>query len=136
MSVRKKTVLLAVVAFVSLLFVVALTFVNSNAFNAELKRQITVKLNEATVGPSSIGRGRVDFFQLRFDIEQLTIPGKGSPLNPPLLSVQRIVARFSLRSFMSLPHLKSLELVQPKIYFEVNPDGSTNFPPLRSSSSR
>src|SRR5262245_58662543 len=122
MSVRKKTVLLTIVAFVLLLFVVALTFLNSNAFTEKLKRQITVKLDQVTGGQSSIARVRVHFFPLRLHIEQLTLPGKGSPLNPPLLSVQRIVARFGFRSFMSLPRLKSLELVQPRIYFEVNAD--------------
>jgi|RhiMetdeSRZDD1v2_1073273.scaffolds.fasta_scaffold05619_7 translocation and assembly module TamB len=135
MSVRKKIVLLALVALGLLSLVAVLTFLNSKTFTEQLKYQITGRLDQITGGRSSIAHVVVHFFPLRIRIEQLTIPGNGSPLNPPLLSVQRIEAMFSFRGFLGIPQLKSLELVQPRIYFQVNADGSTNFPPLHSPSS-
>src|SRR5262245_58320029 len=135
MVVRKKIVLLALVAFLLLSLVALLTFLNSKSFTEQVKYQITGKLDQITGGRSSIAQVRVHFFPLRIRIEQLTIPGNGSPLNPPLLSVHEIDAMFSFRGFLGIPQLKSLELVQPRIYFEVNADGSSNFPSLKSPSS-
>jgi len=133
MTVRKKIVLLACVASVVLFLVLVLTFLNSNSFREQLKYQITSRIDQATGGQCSIDRVQVHFFPIRIQIDQLTIPGNGKAPSPPLLSVQKIEARLRLRSLLGITELASLELVQPRIYLEISADGSSNFPPLRSS---
>jgi translocation and assembly module TamB len=134
MSPGKKIVLLALVASVLLVLVFVLTFLNSNAFTEQLRHQMTSRIDQVAGGRSSIARVRVHFFPLRIQIEQLTIPGNGMVSSLPLLSVQKIEVRVRLRSLLGTPQLISLELVEPRVYFEVNADGSSNFPPLRSRS--
>jgi len=89
MSTRTKIVLTLVVSF-ALFLVLLLTFLNSNTFREQLKNQIIGRLDEITGGRSSIDRVQVHFFPLRIQIDQLTIPGNGTILSPPFLSVQKM----------------------------------------------
>ncbi len=130
---KKLIFLIIAAALVSLLFVMGRVFLNSEAFRKRLQYEIVNRLDRLTGVKSSVDQVQVHFFPLRIQLTHLVIPANGSPLAPPLLSIQRIEARPKLRSLFGSLALRNLDLFEPRINIEIHSDGSNNLPVQQSA---
>ncbi len=101
------------------------------------------KLRERMVAPVShflnrdvrIGSVDYSFFPPTFELRDVVIPGP-RPADPPVARVPYVALRASLKDIRDRRiDIEEIEVLRPQVYLQVNPDGSTNLPDFRFSSS-
>jgi hypothetical protein len=109
-----------------------LIYVNTDSFQALVRRRLIAEVERVTGGRVEIGSIHTTPFRLQVDVRNIAVHGRESATDVPLAHVDRIVARlkfnFLLRSELAF---REIILEQPVVHVAFYPDGSTNFPPRK-----
>ena len=129
-----KYVTLLVVAFL-LTSAGLFIYVNTDSFQALVRRRLVAELERVTGGRVEIGSIHTTPLRLQVDVRGITVHGGESASAVPLAHVNRIVARLKL-SFLLGSELAFHEVIleQPVVHVAFSADGTTNVPPRRDSS--
>ncbi|PSH04011.1 MAG: hypothetical protein CXZ00_09370 [Acidobacteria bacterium] len=104
-------------------------YVVSPAFQERVRHYVVAKIEHATGGRVELQRVGWNLAHLQFELAGLTIHGKESRLEAPLLNAERIQMRLKwaplLRGRVSF---QELSFVRPLAHVDVYKDGSTNLP--------
>jgi translocation and assembly module TamB len=110
-----------------------LIYVNTDSFQALVRRRLIGEVERVTGGRVEIGSIHTTPFRMQVDVRGITVHGRESAGAVPLAHVDRIVARlkfnFLLRSELAF---SEIILEQPVVHVAFYPDGTTNFPPRKS----
>jgi translocation and assembly module TamB len=111
-----------------------LIYINTDSFQALVRRRLVAEVERVTGGHVEIGSIHTTPFRMQVDVRGITVHGREAASEVPLAHVDRIVARlkfnFLLRSELAF---SEIILEQPVVHVEFYPDGSSNFPPRRAS---
>jgi translocation and assembly module TamB len=111
-----------------------LIYVNTDSFQALVRRRLIAEVERVTGGRVDIGSIHTTPFRMQVDVRGITVHGREAPGEVPLAHVDRIVARlkfnFLLRSELAF---SEIVLEQPIVHVEFYPDGTTNFPPRKTA---
>jgi translocation and assembly module TamB len=139
-SKRKPWVAVVVGVFVSLLilFAAAVWYLRSADFEQHVRQQLVTKLESMTGGRVEIGRFDWNLWHLEFDVRDLTIHGTEPADETPYAHADRLFVNARVVSLLKREIALNLVSVEhPVIHLIVYPDGSTNQPrPKLSSTSR
>jgi translocation and assembly module TamB len=128
--------LLIIVAVMSVTAVGLTIYVNTDSFQALVRRRLIAELERVTGGRVEIGSIHTTPFRMQVDVRGITVHGRESATDVPLVHVDRIVARlkfnFLLRSELAF---SEIILEQPVVHVALYPDGTSNFPPRKLPSS-
>ena len=125
----------ALAAFVAL-FGISAWYVTTSSFQNQVRRRLITELERATGGRVELGAFHVVPFRMQVDIRDLTIHGLEPTGSPPYVHIDRVVARMQLVSLLSFRlGFNFLQLQHPSVHIAVNPDGSTNIPEPKGSTS-
>ncbi len=120
---------------VAAMFITALgllIYVNTDSFQALVRRRLIAEVERVTGGRVEIGSIHTTPFRLQVDVRGITVHGREAATDVPLAHVDRIVARlkfnFLLRSELAF---REIILEQPVVHVAFYPDGTTNFPPRK-----
>ena len=115
-------------------FLGLLIYVNTDSFQALVRRRLIAEVERVTGGRAEIASIHTTPFRMQVDVRGITVHGRESATAVPLAHVDRIVARlkfnFLLRSELAF---SDLILEQPVVHVAFYPDGSTNFPSKKST---
>ena len=130
LSKRKLLATLSVLALVLLAVVAGLVyFISSPEFDQFAADYIVGWIEDHTGTRASLTRFESDFRRQRFTLHGLTLHGEEDASDPPLVGVERIDVQIRLRALLNgQADLRSLVLVGPRIFIQVDQDGSTNLP--------
>jgi translocation and assembly module TamB len=104
-------------------------YVNTDSFQAMVRRRLVTELEKATGGRVELGSIHTSPFRLRVEARDLTIHGRENPTEVPYAHVERVVAEVKIISVLGAEFgFHSLVLDHPAIHIIVYPDGSTNQP--------
>jgi translocation and assembly module TamB len=104
-------------------------YVNTDSFQALVRRRLVAELERVTGGRVEIGSIHTTPFRLQVDVRAITIHGRESAADVPLAHVERIVARLKISSLLrSELAFHEVILEQPVVHVAFYPDGTTNFP--------
>ncbi len=127
-----KVCLILVAAAVVTSFIL-LIYINTESFQALVRRRLVAEVERVTGGRVEIGSIHTTPFRMQVDVRGITVHGRESSGEVPLAHIDRIVARlkfnFLLRSELAF---SEIILEQPVVHVEFYPDGSSNFPPRRA----
>ena len=111
-----------------------LIYVNTDSFQALVRRRLIAEVERVTGGRVDIGSIHTTPFRMQVDVRGITVHGREASGEVPLAHVDRIVARlkfnFLLRSELAF---SEIVLEQPIVHVEFYPDGTTNFPPRKTA---
>jgi translocation and assembly module TamB len=111
-----------------------LVYVNTDSFQALVRRRLVAELERVTGGRVEIGSIHTTPFRLQVDVRAITIHGRESAADVPLAHVERIIARLKISSLLrSELAFNEVILEQPVVHVAFYPDGTTNFPPRKVS---
>lgn len=114
-------------------------YLTTDSFQQMVRRRMVATLEKATGGRVELGEFHTIPLRLRVDARNLTVHGRESTGEVPLLHVDRLQAEMKIISLLSADiRLHSLALEHPVVHIVVYPDGSTNqpVPPLLRSSGK
>jgi translocation and assembly module TamB len=118
----------------SLLAIGVLIYVNTEAFQALVRRRLVAEVERITGGRAEVGSIHTTPFRLQVDVRNLTVHGRESATDIPLAHAERIVARLKISSLLrSELAFHEVILQQPVIHVAFYPDGTTNFPQRKAS---
>lgn len=125
--------------FWGLLLLVALVAGSWFFLQSQLARQQILGRGIAALS-SFLGRpvriGRIDytFFPLAIELRDVVIPGP-RPSDPPVLRAPFVGIRLTLHDLQGkVFDLEQIDVERPEVYFQFNPDGSSNLPEFHFSS--
>jgi translocation and assembly module TamB len=106
-----------------------LVYVNTDSFQALVRRRLIAEVERVTGGRVEIGSIHTTPFRLQADVRSVTVHGRESDRDVPLAHVDRIVARLKM-SFLLRSEFAFDEVIleQPVVHVVFYPDGTTNFP--------
>ena len=111
-------------------------YASTPAFTAHVHQEVIDALERATGGRVEMRSFRWSVRHFTIDVEDLTIHGKEGPGEIPYFHVKHLMLDASLLTFLTPRiHLTSLTAVSPTFHLIVLPDGTTNQPQPRVSSS-
>jgi len=111
-------------------------YVSTDSFQQLVRRRVVASAEKITGGRVELGELHTIPFRLRVDARNLTIHGHEAPDEAPLLHVDRVQVEIKIISLLTTTiGMHSLELDHPVVHVIVNPDGTTNVPPLPVSGS-
>jgi translocation and assembly module TamB len=118
----------------SLLAIGLLIYVNTESFQALVRRRLVAEVERITGGRAEVGSIHTTPFRLQVDVRNLTVHGRESATDVPLAHAERIVARLKISSLLrSELAFHEVILQQPVIHIAFYPDGTTNFPQRKAS---
>src|ERR1700728_906591 len=118
----------------SLLALGLLIYVNTESFQALVRRRLVAEVERITGGRTEVGSIHTTPFRLQVDVRNLTVHGRESATDVPLAHAERIVARLKISSLLrSELAFHEVILQQPVIHVAFYPDGTTNFPQRKVS---
>ncbi len=119
------------VAAVGLLSVIGiLLYVNTDSFQALVRRRLVAELERITGGRVEIGSIHTTPFRLQADVRDITVHGRESSSDVPLAHADRIVARLKISSLLRSEFgFHEVVVEQPVVHVAFYSDGTTNFPP-------
>ncbi len=111
-----------------------LIYVNTEAFQALVRRRLVAEVERITGGRAEVGSIHTTPFRLQVDVRNLTVHGRESATDIPLAHAERIVARLKISSLLrSELAFHEVILQEPVIHVAFYPDGTTNFPQRKAS---
>ena len=110
-------------------------YANTPKFAAHIRQTVVNLLERSTGGRVEMGGFHWSMRHFAIEVDDLTIQGKEAAGDVPYFHVQRLLLRASILSFLSPKiRLTSLTADRPTIHVIVYPDGTTNQPRPRVSS--
>jgi translocation and assembly module TamB len=104
-------------------------YLNSDAFEARMRRYIVEELERRTGATVTLGKVEWRFWEKRIRLEDLVVRGLEPKDRAPLARFGRIDVGLYYRSlFQHRISLYELTITQPEFHILINPDGTTNFP--------
>jgi translocation and assembly module TamB len=121
--------LLALLAVAVLLGLVSLWYINTDSFQALVRRRIVAEVERITGGRAEIGGIHTVPFRMQVELRDVTVHGAESAKEVPLVHVDHLVASIKLGSLLR-PQLGFHQVVveHPVIHVAFYSDGSTNIP--------
>jgi hypothetical protein len=90
------------------------------------------KIERVTGGRAEVGSFHIVPFHLQVEVRNITVHGKESPADVPLVHADSLLAQVKVISFLRTEFgFHSLTLEHPVIHIAVAPDGTTNVPAPR-----
>lgn len=115
--------------FCLIVFSLLAWYVTTNSFQQMVRRRVIASAEKITHGRVELGELHTIPFRLRVDARNLTIHGRESSDQQPLLQVDRVQAEMKIISILSTTvGLHSLVLDHPVVHIIDYPDGTTNAP--------
>jgi len=110
-----------------------LWYTTTNSFQNYVHQRMVKEIERITGGRAEIGSFHVVPFHLQAEIRNITVHGKESPKDAPLLHADSVVGQVKVISFLRTQFgFQSLTLERPVIHVVIGPDGSTtNIPSLQ-----
>jgi translocation and assembly module TamB len=109
-----------------------LIYVNTESFQSLVRRRLVAELERVTGGRVEIGSIHTQPFRFQADVRDITVHGRESASEAPLVHADRIVARLKLSSLLRSEFaFHEVLLDQPVIHVAFYPNGTTNFPPRK-----
>jgi translocation and assembly module TamB len=128
----KVCLMVAAAAFATILGL--LIYINTDSFQAMVRRRLVAEVERVTGGRVEIGGIHTTPFRMQVDVRGITVHGREAAGEVPLAHIDRIVARlkfnFLLRSELAF---SEIILEQPVVHVEFYPDGSSNVPPRKTA---
>src|SRR5689334_18870097 len=111
------------------LLIAGLWYINTNSFQAYVRRRMVAEVERITGGHAEIGSFHVVPFHMQVEVRDITVRGTESPTDIPLVHADHLVAQMKVISFLRTEFgFYSLELDHPVVHIAIAPDGSTNVP--------
>ena len=131
---RRWKYLLYVVAFGSLTVLGLLIYVNTDSFQALVRRRLVAEIERITGGRAEIASIHTIPFRLQVEVRGITVRGRESASDTPLVHADHIVARLKISSLLrSELAFNEVILEQPVVHVAFYSDGTTNFPARKNS---
>src|ERR1700728_5237369 len=112
----------------SLLALGLLIYVNTESFQALVRRRLVAEVERITGGRAEIGSFHTIPFRLQVEVRNITVHGRESATDVPLAHAENVVARLKISSLLrSELGFRQVILDQPLIHVIFYPDGTTNF---------
>lgn len=128
--------LLILVGSVVLLALGALWYINTDSFQALVRRRLVEEVERITGGRAEIGSFHTIPFRMQIDVRDITVHGRESANEIPLAHADRLVARVKISSVLRSEFgFHEVVLEQPVIHVAFYPDGTTNVPARRPDTS-
>jgi translocation and assembly module TamB len=127
----------ALLALLLMFCVIGYLFLKSGPFNEFARRKIAEAAQQATGAPTGIGGLEFSLSKLTAHLYNITMHGKESADQPPLLTIEEITVRFKIQSLIHHEvNLSELIVVHPSAHIEVTRAGASNIPtpPLHGGS--
>jgi translocation and assembly module TamB len=110
-----------------------LVYVNTDSFQALVRRRLIAEVERVTGGRVEIGSIHTTPFRLQVDVRNITVHGRESATAVPLAHIDRIIARLNMSTLLrSGLAFDELILDQPVVHVAFYADGTTNFPPRKT----
>jgi translocation and assembly module TamB len=107
-----------------------LVYINTDSFQALVRRRLIAELERVTGGRVEIASIHTTPFRLQADVRGITVHGRESATDVPLAHVDRIVARVKISSLLRSEFgFHEVVLEQPVVHVAFYAGGTTNFPP-------
>ncbi len=102
-------------------------YVNTDSFQALVRRRLVAEVERITGGRAEIGSFHTTPFRLQVDVRDITVHGRESATDLPLAHADRLVARVKIISLIRTEFgFHEVILERPVIHIAVYPDGTTN----------
>jgi len=128
----KRTIGWTVAGLVALLLIAAIAgylYLKSESFQQYALREIVKQANLATGGRAEIGRLDFNLSTLTAHLYNITLHGKETSAQPPLLHADELTVRIEILSALHRKvALRELLLDHPVVHVEVGRDGNSNLP--------
>jgi translocation and assembly module TamB len=109
-----------------------LWYSTTNSFQAYVRRRMIAEVERITGGRAEIGSFHVVPFHLQVEVRNITVRGKESPTDVPLVHADSLVAHLKVISFLRTEFgFYSVTLEHPVVHIAIGPDGTTNLPAPR-----
>ncbi len=132
----KRLTLGAVIVIVALIAIVATLF-EAGLAERWMGHAIVRQIQQRTGARAEIGGFHFHFWQLRAEIDELTVHGLEAPTLPPLFHADRIDVDVRILSlFERKIALDELILTRPQVAVEIDANGHSNLPKLKSTTKR
>ena len=111
----------------------ALWYTSTRSFQAYVRRKMIEEVERITGGRAEIGTFHVVPFHLQVEVRNITVHGKESPTDSPLVHADSLLAQMKVVSFLRTEFgFTSLVLDHPVVHIAIERDGvTTNVPALR-----
>ncbi len=107
----------------------ALWYTTTDSFQAYVRSRMVAEVERITGGRAEIGSFHVVPFHLQVEVRDITVHGKESATEAPLVHADSLLARVKVISFLRTEFgFHSLTLDHPVVHIAVRPDGTTNLP--------
>ena len=116
-----------------LLLIALSVYVNTESFQALVRRRLVAEIERITGGRAEIGSIHTVPFLLQVDVRNITVHGRESATDVPLAHVDSMLARLKVSSLLRSEFaFHEVMFDQPVIHVAFYPDGATNFPPRKA----
>ncbi|MBZ5688240.1 MAG: translocation/assembly module TamB domain-containing protein [Acidobacteriia bacterium] len=125
--------LLITTAILVIALLAGLWYTTTDSFQNYVHQRMVKEIERITGGRAEIGSFHVVPFHLQAELRNITVHGKESPTEAPLLHADSVVGQVKVISFLRTQFgFQSLTLERPVIHVVIGPAGSTtNVPSLR-----
>lgn len=127
---RRRLKILGILSAGAFLFVLGLLiYLNTDSFQALVRRRLVAEVERVTGGRVEIGSIHTIPFLLQADVRGITVHGTESATEVPLAHMDRIVGRLKVSSLLgSELSFHEVILEQPVVHVAFYPNGTTNIP--------
>lgn len=107
----------------------AILVLQSDWFFGQVRAKLVSTLETATGGRIEIGSFRFHWKELRAEARDIVIHGTEPPGKPPLFRAERVEIGLKILSVIHRDiNIAALDVMRPRVYLIVGPDGRTNVP--------
>jgi translocation and assembly module TamB len=111
------------------LLIAGLWYINTNSFQAYVRRRMVAEVERITGGRAEIGSFHIVPFHMQVEVRNITVHGTEPPTEPPLVHADHLIAQLKLISLLRAEFgFHSLALEHPVVHIAIAPDGTTNVP--------
>ena len=112
--------------------IATLWYINTNSFQAYVRRRMVAEVERITGGRAEIGSFHIVPFHMQVEVRDITVHGSEAPSDVPLVHADHLIAQLKVISFLRAEFgFHSLDLENPVIHIAIAPDGTTNIPAPR-----
>jgi translocation and assembly module TamB len=109
--------------------VAALWYITTDSFQRYVRGRVVAEIERITGGRAEVGTFHIVPFHMQVEVRDITVHGRESASEAPLVHVDSLVARVKVISFLRTEFgFHSLTLEHPMVHIAIAPDGSTNVP--------
>lgn len=121
---------LLITAGVGIAAVVAgLWYITTDSFQSYVRTRVVAEIERITGGRAEVGTFHIVPFHMQVEVRNITVHGRESATDPPLVHADSLVAQVKVISFLRTEFgFHSLTLEHPVVHIAIGPDGATNVP--------